>query len=1060
MKRRIFTICLMMLLVCVSLGSAKADVDPLKQKLECELSKMINAGHLRPGYFVCIEFYPNQTRSNVFDFGHHYFHNPADTIYTLMRALPLVEDNPTLYADLEAYIQSEWAACPPTTYTHMGWGTGVGREGTKFPAEVLATYQSSTSMGQYSPMTTSAGFSGWTFNPFNFYACWQYAEHFGDALNIYNAVKSKVEQYPDDSVLQSRPHVINSYIAGYIGYLNLEQLAGEPVSTDVQTWLAELEAKIVTNLATHARNISPTEAGGFLWLVPELGDYLHENALGVVQNRVDQHALLCPYWMMAFAGESTRFTGGTKMAEGTTSHLYEYSSLFQAKALALKENRQELELDLDVPRWEKGDLYYIQNLISTLEASEAPGESIKGASGEGTVTETPVTIEDPGAVYLADCEAAGLAAAQAALAGLGTLDEGVEPKLVLLFTSEDTAGPWGARTSMLDGVAQVFDANIVFGSQGYQSLSGTSASASCSVLVLAANDEDLQVHAAVAQMPGYDETAVASATTDVVNALAPNAADGQEQLLLIYGFLHTPLQETAVETAKGILGADYPIAGNASVPNTSSAARVYYEGDIAAQRGILGILLTGNFALDFTMTTGYVDGNINAQQTIDNAELAYGNVVGSTPGQVAAIFVNDHGGHHDTLETAGRVQEYIDTINSVTGGGIPYAGFFGGGEIGRYTNADPSIGVRRYLGLVALEKLSASLNPTAMFAVSTNYLTVELDASASSPADYPIVSYEWDFGDGNTDSGVTVSHTYAAEDSYTIVLTVTDSADNTGTASRLVSVSLPEVSDIGDLDDNGQVDFVDFAKLAEYWLTGELTVDIVSDGLIDNSDLAVIADNWMFGVPIPHEYPTVHYPLDGDVLDASPFANHGSIIGSPNWVADRNGNANSALHFNGSDLVNCGSFNPSMTTGHLTVAFWIYNEGSTTDQQIIAKRSVWNADMMWQVTLKTSTNLLQMANGNNPSGAFSIVAFQSLPLNTWTHVAITYDGETATCYLNGANPISVPYIMGSGEGATLAFGTSYQSGSPTPTYVRGTLDDIRIYDRGLTQAEVQALVAE
>jgi len=65
-------------------------------------------------------------------------------------------------------------------------------------------------------------------------------------------------------------------------------------------------------------------------------------------------------------------------------------------------------------------------------------------------------------------------------------------------------------------------------------------------------------------------------------------------------------------------------------------------------------------------------------------------------------------------------------------------------------------------------------------------LEVTLDASASSSPNGAIVSYDWDLGDGGTDSGVTVTHTYTEKGVYDITLVVTDSTGKTGARTRSV----------------------------------------------------------------------------------------------------------------------------------------------------------------------------------------------------------------------------------------------------------------------------------
>jgi VCBS repeat-containing protein len=51
---------------------------------------------------------------------------------------------------------------------------------------------------------------------------------------------------------------------------------------------------------------------------------------------------------------------------------------------------------------------------------------------------------------------------------------------------------------------------------------------------------------------------------------------------------------------------------------------------------------------------------------------------------------------------------------------------------------------------------------------------VTFDGSGSFDVDGTIFGYTWDFGDGNTGSGINPTHTYAAAGTYTVTLTVTD----------------------------------------------------------------------------------------------------------------------------------------------------------------------------------------------------------------------------------------------------------------------------------------------
>jgi len=71
--------------------------------------------------------------------------------------------------------------------------------------------------------------------------------------------------------------------------------------------------------------------------------------------------------------------------------------------------------------------------------------------------------------------------------------------------------------------------------------------------------------------------------------------------------------------------------------------------------------------------------------------------------------------------------------------------------------------------------------------------TIAFDASGCSDADGSIVSYLWNFGDGETSSSQNPTHAYDQEGSYTITLTVTDDDGLTdNTTENIGEVVIPE----------------------------------------------------------------------------------------------------------------------------------------------------------------------------------------------------------------------------------------------------------------------------
>lgn len=74
---------------------------------------------------------------------------------------------------------------------------------------------------------------------------------------------------------------------------------------------------------------------------------------------------------------------------------------------------------------------------------------------------------------------------------------------------------------------------------------------------------------------------------------------------------------------------------------------------------------------------------------------------------------------------------------------------------------------------------------------------VDFSGLLSSDVGGSIVSYDWDFGDTNSDTGAEVTHSFAAEGDYTVTLTVTDDKGATGTETTDITVGGQSVPTLG-----------------------------------------------------------------------------------------------------------------------------------------------------------------------------------------------------------------------------------------------------------------------
>jgi hypothetical protein len=385
--------------VAASASETPVSVATLQANLATEVQKILAAGHLRPGF----------GNTGIFDLPAHYdcgdnlvdyWHNPAETLTTLIRALPYL--SPDLQQGTKTYLQNEFNAYPPSQVTHVGWKDGAPREAFDLPPEV------ESDRANYGATNANYEWHTYSYDPFSFYGLWKYAQLFGGAKAIFDRAKPNLNAPPPDSVLIQMPHVNNQFIAGYMGYLELEKLAGYAEEANVRATLNHLLAVRSTNFSkdspytdqgNYCRTL--TVSRNFMYLVPELAQYLRDRNFDQVQTAVNEFNTLAPYWFVANAEEH--------LFEGVMTPLYDYFAMFQAKAQILRQPYADLEKYLDAPAVQVGDLFYIQNLVSAIEigggTTPTPTATvpttptiIPTSTNTPTRTPTPTATPSPGMV--------------------------------------------------------------------------------------------------------------------------------------------------------------------------------------------------------------------------------------------------------------------------------------------------------------------------------------------------------------------------------------------------------------------------------------------------------------------------------------------------------------------------------------------------------------------------------------------------------------------------------------------------------------------------------------
>ena len=193
--------------------------------------------------------------------------------------------------------------------------------------------------------------------------------------------------------------------------------------------------------------------------------------------------------------------------------------------------------------------------------------------------------------------------------------------------------------------------------------------------------------------------------------------------------------------------------------------------------------------------------------------------------------------------------------------------------------------------------------------------------------------------------------------------------------------------------------------------------------------------------------------------DATGNGHDGALQGDPQWVE---GQLGGALEGDGSgDYVRVPHSESLSLSDAATVAVWVYRAPGAGRGMVICKGS--DRDAWWSsysMILDTALVILFRGLSTNPD---KLSSNSVIPEAEWTHIAITFDvsapGNNQKLYINGQldaenrseNPLST------NTDDLLIGADAYPVGS-TRFHWQGMLDDVRIYSRALTEAEINLVM--
>ncbi len=201
-----------------------------------------------------------------------------------------------------------------------------------------------------------------------------------------------------------------------------------------------------------------------------------------------------------------------------------------------------------------------------------------------------------------------------------------------------------------------------------------------------------------------------------------------------------------------------------------------------------------------------------------------------------------------------------------------------------------------------------------------------------------------------------------------------------------------------------------------------------------------------------------YYPFNGNAADESGKGNNGRVNGAT-LTPDRTGKANSAYYFDGiSNFISIPDSKILQITDQITMSVWIKTDYSKQYAGIINKINPVEPCVGYGICNDSQNKLCGKIYWDHAQGIGSVI-FSSAKItdNNWHFIAFTYDGAIAKLYLDKELVATQTYTGGiqtNTEPLLIGWDQNTYLGD---RYYQGIIDDVRLYNRALTDAEINKL---